>query len=64
LHDYIDTPEYHANGMFLQKALERRGVRVVDLDTAFPASAFLDEVHLTPPAQRRLAALLSKRLPK
>jgi hypothetical protein len=62
LHEYIDCPEYRANALFLRRMLERHGVRVLDLDRAFPASAFLDEVHLTAAAQPRLASLLAHSL--
>ncbi len=64
LHDYIDGPEYRYNLMFLQHELERRGVRVVDLDRAFSASDFYDYAHLKASAQARLAALLGKELPR
>ena len=63
LHDYIDTPEYKANGAYLRKMLAREGVRVVDLDSAFSAREFLDNDHLTAPAQRRLASMLARALP-
>ena len=62
LHDYIDNPEYRANGLFLKRMLEQEGARVLDLDAAFPAQSFLDEVHLTAPAQMRLADFMSKEL--
>jgi hypothetical protein len=62
LHDYIDNPEYRANGLFLKQMLEREGVHVLDLDAAFPTQAFLDEVHLTASAQLRLADIISKEL--
>jgi hypothetical protein len=63
LHDYIDGPEYRHNLIFLQRALERRGVRVVDLDRAFSASDFYDYAHLKASAQTRLADILEKELP-
>jgi hypothetical protein len=58
LHEYIDIPEYRANGTFLKRLLEGRGVRVLDLDATFPASAFLDNDHLTAAGQQRLATRL------
>ncbi len=58
LHEYIDVPAYRANAAFLRAVVERRGARVLDLDRAILAREFLDEAHLTPEGQRRLAALL------
>jgi hypothetical protein len=62
LHDYIDVPEYRANGSYVKRLLERRGAYVIDLDRAFPAHEFLDEVHLTPEGQKRMAAILGDAL--
>jgi lysophospholipase L1-like esterase len=62
LHEYIDTPEYRANGAYLQRLLERQGVVVLDLDAAYPANEFFDNDHLTAAGQRRLAALLAPAL--
>ncbi len=62
LHDYINGPEYTANAAFLQRLLERHGVRVLNLDRAFAGSAFYDSAHLKPPAQLRLAEILEKEL--
>jgi hypothetical protein len=58
LHEFIDGPPYRANGAYLQRLLERRGARVLDLDRAVPAGEFIDNDHLTAAGQRRLAALL------
>ena len=56
--EYIDNPQYLARAAYLRALLEKRDVRVVDLDKAIPAAEFFDEVHLTTAGQRRLAALL------
>ena len=63
LHRYIDNAAYRANGAYLRALLERRGVRVLDLDTAFGADDFFDNDHLKADAQRRLAAILGAALP-
>jgi hypothetical protein len=44
--------------------LAREGARVLDLDSAFPAGDFIDNAHLTPAGQRRLAAVLGRELPR
>jgi hypothetical protein len=62
LRDLIDTPEYTENGVYLRRLLERRGARVLDLDTAFPGQDFFDNAHLRPAGQQRLAAILQKAL--
>jgi hypothetical protein len=59
LHDYIDSPEYGANIRFIGRELTRRGAHVIDLDRAFPTSDFLDNSHLTPAGQQRLAGILA-----
>ena len=59
LHDYIDGPEYRANGEYLRRLMAARGARVLDLDRAFPADEFFDNDHLTAAGQRRLAARLA-----
>jgi hypothetical protein len=64
LHEYIDVPAYAANAAYLEKVLERRGVRVIDLDRAVPAGEFFDNVHLTARGQRRLAAVLARSVPE
>jgi hypothetical protein len=60
LHEYIDGPEYRANLTYLQRLLASRGAKVLDLDRAFPGSAFYDSAHLKPPAQVRLAQILQQ----
>ncbi len=62
LHEYIDSPQYAANGDFLRRRLQRDGAHVVDLDRAFPAQEFIDNDHLTQAGQRRLAAILGRLL--
>ena len=64
LHEYIDVPAYQANLNYLKNLLEREGVRVIDLDSAFPAGLFIDNAHLTPEGQRRLAAVLAREIPE
>jgi len=59
LHEYIDAPAYRRNGLFLKRLLERRGVHVLDLDSAFPTDEFIDNAHLTVNGQRRLAEILA-----
>ncbi|MBV8284015.1 MAG: hypothetical protein JO175_05145 [Candidatus Eremiobacteraeota bacterium] len=63
LHEYIDVPEYASNGRYIAHLLERRGVAVIDLDRAFPAADFIDNTHFTKQGQRRLAAVLARRIP-
>lgn len=60
LRDYIETPTYRANRLFLLRLIEREGVRTLDLDNAFDTSAFLDEIHLTAQGQERLASILAR----
>ncbi|MDQ6942037.1 MAG: hypothetical protein M3169_05905 [Candidatus Eremiobacteraeota bacterium] len=62
LHRYIDNAAYRANAAYLRTLLERRGVRVLDLDTAFAADDFFDNDHLKADAQGRLAAILGAAL--
>ncbi|HWT05272.1 MAG TPA: hypothetical protein VN224_05905 [Xanthomonadales bacterium] len=62
LHDYVDSPQYAANGAFLRRLLQRDGARVADLDRVFPAREFIDNDHLTAAGQRRLAAFLERLL--
>jgi hypothetical protein len=62
LHDYIDTAQYRANGLYLRRLLERRGAQVLDLDARFPTGEFLDNAHLTTVGQRRLASILATAL--
>ncbi len=58
LHEYIDGPEYRRNTNYLISLLRDGGVRVLDLDAAFPTRDFLDESHLTAAGNERLAAIL------
>ena len=62
LHDYIDDPAYYANGRYLESLMARHGVSVVDLDRALPSEEFIDNDHLTPRGQRRLARFLADML--
>jgi hypothetical protein len=64
LHAYIDGADYRRNGAFLRMLLERRGARVLDLDSAVPAGEFFDNDHLTIAGQRRLETLLAPALPQ
>ncbi|MBV8489897.1 MAG: hypothetical protein JO199_05140, partial [Candidatus Eremiobacteraeota bacterium] len=64
LHEFIDVPAYAANARYLAGILEKRGVRVIDLDRAIPAGEFFDNTHLTAQGQRRLAALLARNIPE
>jgi len=64
VHEYIDVPAYRANEEYLDGLLEKRGVKVIDLDRAFSAENFIDNVHLTREGQRRLAVLLAKDIPQ
>jgi hypothetical protein len=56
--EYIDNPQYRARAAYIRALLERRGVRVLDLDRAISADEFYDEVHLTARGQQHLAMLL------
>ncbi|PZR56353.1 MAG: hypothetical protein DLM50_08790 [Candidatus Meridianibacter frigidus] len=62
LHSYIDNVQYRSNKTFLTHELLARGASVLDLDSAFPSNAFLDETHLTPGGQNRLARILAHAL--
>jgi hypothetical protein len=62
LHEYIDSRAYVRNERFLERALASRGASVVNLDTAFPASLFIDNAHLTAAGQAELARALRPRL--
>lgn len=59
MHQYIDGPDYAANDEFLVQDAKRHGARVLDLDKAMPAGVFIDESHLTPPGQQRLAKIFT-----
>ncbi len=56
--EYIDNPQYLERAAYLRALLEKRGIRVLDLDRAIAAPEFFDEVHLTAAGQRHLASLL------
>lgn len=58
LHDYIDVPEYRRNLATVTRTLRASGVRVLDLDARFPAVDFIDNDHLTPGGNAKLAQLL------
>jgi hypothetical protein len=62
LHDYIDVPQYRNNLAYVRRLLERRGVRVVDLDAAFGPHDFFDNDHLTAVANRAFARALAVHL--
>ncbi|MDP9016764.1 MAG: hypothetical protein M3N19_00395 [Candidatus Eremiobacteraeota bacterium] len=64
LHDSTDTPEYRANGIYLQKLLTRYGARVADFDRAIPTNEFFDNDHMTVAGQRRFASMLKGWLPQ
>ena len=63
LHTYIDNPLYEANTAYLRRLFASRGARVLDLDSAFAADQFFDNVHLTQSGQSRLASALAAALP-
>jgi hypothetical protein len=58
----IDPVTYRRNTAFLVRMLASHGAQVVNLDSAFPKDAFLDEQHLTPQAHVRLASILGEAL--
>ncbi len=62
LHEYVDNPQYARNLAYVRTLLERRGVRVVDLDRAFRVEDFIDNDHLTARANARLANLIAAEL--
>ena len=64
LHEFIDDPAYAANDDYLKRLLQKRGVRTIDLDRAFPAAEFIDNAHLTKRGQVRLADTLAKAIPQ
>ncbi|HEY1975699.1 MAG TPA: hypothetical protein VGG89_04095 [Candidatus Baltobacteraceae bacterium] len=63
VHEFIDVPAYARNADYLVKILESRGIRVVDLDRAFPQVDFIDNTHLTQRGQQLLAATLANDIP-
>jgi hypothetical protein len=62
LHEYIDDPNYDANLARLVHISHCAGVRIVNWDRAIPSRDFLDNDHLNPDGQRRLAELISEAL--
>lgn len=54
---HVDLSKYRRNSVYIERMLERHGARVVDLDSSFSAGEFVDEQHLTPAGQRRLASI-------
>jgi len=60
LHEYIDVPEYRAQLRFIRRLLSSYGVRVLDYDRAFSPGEFLDNDHLTPAGNARLAEMLGR----
>lgn len=59
MHQYIDGADYAANDAFLVRDARAHGASTLDLDRAMPANVFIDESHLTPPGQRRLAKIFA-----
>ena len=65
LHQYIDVPEYDQNLARLRRVFANvPNATVVDLDRAIPSAEFIDNDHLTPAGNRRLATLLAPALRK
>ncbi|HTV93170.1 MAG TPA: hypothetical protein VMG98_10675 [Verrucomicrobiae bacterium] len=62
LHEYIDDPNYDANLARLEHIPHCSGVRILNWDRAIPPRYFLDNDHLNPEGQRRLAQLISRAL--
>jgi hypothetical protein len=62
LHDYIDSPAYQANLRTTQDCLRSYGIRVLDLDAAFPEKDFIDNDHLTVDGNARLATILEREI--
>jgi hypothetical protein len=62
LHDYIDSPAYRANLATTERCLRSYGIRVLDLDAAFPQKDFIDNDHLTVDGNARLAAILEREI--
>jgi hypothetical protein len=60
LHEYIDVPPYQRNLTRIRRVLEFARIRVLDLDSRFPANEFIDNDHLTAPANATLAALIER----
>jgi hypothetical protein len=62
LHDYIDSPAYQANLDATRRCLRSHGIRVLDLDAAFPQQDFIDNDHLTVAGNARLARILEREI--
>lgn len=62
LHEYIDDPSYDENLARLAHAPHCSEVRIVNWDRAIPYDEFMDNDHLTPAGQQRLARLIDKAL--
>jgi lysophospholipase L1-like esterase len=62
LHEFIDVPQYRKNLAFVRAALERDGVRVLDLDRTFAGPEFIDNDHLTAAGNQHLAEILEPEL--
>ena len=60
LHEFIDDPEYQRNVAKVRDSLRRDGIRVLDVDAAFPAVDFIDNDHLTVAGHRKLAQLIER----
>lgn len=64
LHEYIDSPAYQDQLAYVTAILHRAGIRVLDYDARFPARDFIDNDHLTPAGNAKLAAMLERELPR
>ena len=62
LHAYIDNPDYVYNVKQVERLLRSYRVRVSNLDAAIPAQEFIDNDHMTPSGNLRLANLLAPRI--
>jgi hypothetical protein len=60
LHEFIDDPEYGRNVAKVRDSLRGDGIRVLDVDAAFPADDFIDNDHLTVAGNRKLAELIER----
>jgi hypothetical protein len=60
LHDYIDGPEYAAQLTYVTRLLQSRGIGVLNYDRSFGTGSFIDNDHLTAPANRQLAAAIAR----
>jgi hypothetical protein len=64
LHLYIDNAAYAANLARVQRLARDRGLAVLNLDSRFAASDFIDNTHLNPIGSARLAQAIRPRLAK